>query len=93
MPILAAARQALVPDSFGAVLVDYDLDDGKGVELIQELKSQAQRPVVVAVSSHEAGNDALVSASADTVCSKMQFANIEVVLAAVAQQSKRAGHP
>lgn len=34
VPSLAAARQALAQGSFEAVLLDYDLDDGKGVELI-----------------------------------------------------------
>jgi DNA-binding response OmpR family regulator len=70
---LAAARQALAQDWFEAVLLDYDLDDGKGVEPIQELQGQARCPILVAVSSHQASNDALVAAGAHAVCSKMQF--------------------
>lgn len=91
---LAAARETLAHGSFDAILVDYDLDDGKGDELVRELVRELQselqselqgpaaRPVLIAVSSHQAGNDALVSAGIDAVCSKMQFSNIEAVLAA-----------
>src|SRR5205814_767755 len=35
-PSLSAARQALVDAAFDVLLVDYDLDDGKGDELIKE---------------------------------------------------------
>jgi DNA-binding response OmpR family regulator len=80
VPSVAAARQALAQSAFDAVLVDYDLDDGKGDELVKWLQAQSPRPFVVAVSSHQVGNDALVAAGADVVCSKMQFSNIESVL-------------
>ncbi len=81
VPSVAAARETLAQSTFDVVLVDYDLDDGKGDELVKELQSQSHRPLVIAVSSHQTGNDALVAAGADAVCSKMQFSNIETVFA------------
>lgn len=78
---LAEARQAIAEGSFDAVLLDYDLDDGKGSELVEELRAMSPRPVVVAVSSHQAGNEALVVAGVDAVCSKMHFSKIGQVLA------------
>lgn len=75
VPSLCGAREALKHD-FEVVLVDYDLDDGKGDELIRELSSQNPRPKVIAASSHQPGNDAMLAAGADAVCSKMGFAAI-----------------
>jgi CheY-like chemotaxis protein len=81
VPSVVAARQALAQSTFDVVLVDYDLDDGKGDEIVKEIKSQFPHLLIVAVSSHQVGNDALVAAGADAVCSKMQFSNIETVFA------------
>jgi DNA-binding response OmpR family regulator len=83
VPSLIAARQALTLNTFDVVLVDYDLDDGKGDELVRELRTQSPRPFIIAVSSHQDGNDALVAAGADATCSKMQFANIEAMLSSL----------
>jgi DNA-binding response OmpR family regulator len=85
VPSVAAARQTLAQSTFDVVLVDFDLDDGKGNEIVKEIQLQSHRPFVVAVSSHQAGNDALVAAGADAVCSKMQFSNIETVFAQLLQ--------
>ena len=43
VPSLAEARRFLATGSFGAVLVDFDLDDGKGDELVRELVASAFR--------------------------------------------------
>ncbi len=48
--------------------------------LVRELAAVPGRPWVVAASSHEAGNRALVEAGADAVCGKLQFARIGEVL-------------
>ena len=79
-PSLAAARAELSTENFDFVLVDYDLDDGKGTELVSELSEQADRPLLIAVSSHDRGNEALSRAGVDAVCSKLNFANIEAVM-------------
>lgn len=86
---VAAARQALAQSAFDVILVDYDLDDGKGDELVRELRTQAQRPIIIASSSHQNGNSALLAAGADAVCDKLKFSNIENVLAqTVAERAK-----
>src|SRR5436190_18481656 len=56
---MSAARRALETGGFDLLLVDYDLDDGKGETLVKELLASAKRLPVIGVSSHEAGNAAL----------------------------------
>lgn len=80
VPSLAAAREVLPSQEFGVVLLDYDLDDGKGADLVSEIKAQKNCPVVIATSSHAEGNRKLIGAWADAVCSKMEFVNIEAVI-------------
>ncbi len=81
---VAAARTALASGAvFDSVLLDYDLDDGgKGVKPLGELRARTPRPVIVAASSHDAANAALMANGADVVCRKRDFANINAVLAA-----------
>ena len=88
-PSVVAARQCLSETDFDLVMLDYDLDDGKGSELVREIICRPSRPQLVATSSHLFGNQALLNAGADAVCSKMDFANIEQVIAALSikQQS------
>lgn len=66
------------------VLCDYDLDDGKGDEFVRECRGSTRtgRPClpIIAVSSHETGNAALVRAGASAVCSKMEFERIGGVI-------------
>jgi CheY-like chemotaxis protein len=81
VPSLLQARQRLVEEVFDAVLLDYDLDDGKGSELVSHIRSLPNRPLLVAVSSHAEGNARLLAAGADRVCSKSDFAQIGTVLA------------
>jgi CheY-like chemotaxis protein len=85
VPTLAAARAALAA-RFDVVLIDYDLDDGKGDELVRWLTEEPTRPRIVAASSHEAGNRALHEAGADVVCGKMAFVRIGDVLAGLARE-------
>jgi CheY-like chemotaxis protein len=77
---LAEARRALAEQPFDAILLDYDLDDGKGTALLPFIEQLPCRPVVIATSAHEAGNEALVRAGADAVCGKLRFAEIGAVL-------------
>jgi CheY-like chemotaxis protein len=95
VPTAAGARRALDGADGGAfaapfdvVLVDFDLDDGKGDELVRWTRSSssgATTPVrllpIVAVSARAEGNAALVAAGADATCGKLAFATIESVLA------------
>jgi DNA-binding NarL/FixJ family response regulator len=80
VPSLAAAREALVSKPFEVVLIDYDLDDGKGDELAREIGSRPGRMVVIGVSSHDDGNASLLRAGASAVCSKAEFDRIQDVI-------------
>lgn len=80
VPSLAEAMRALTSDVFDVVLSDYDLDDGKGEEFVRECRATHPSLPIVAASSHDAGNAALMAAGAFAICSKMQFQNIQQVL-------------
>jgi DNA-binding response OmpR family regulator len=80
VPSLAAARAALQNGIFDLLLVDFDLDDGKGNELVREVRAAGNRVPVIGVSSHDEGNTALMSAGATAICGKMQFDQIQVVI-------------
>jgi CheY-like chemotaxis protein len=80
VPSLAAARNSLSSGEYDLVLSDYDLDDGKGDEFVRECRAMLPNVPIIAVSSHEAGNAALMNAGASTVCSKMEFDHIEQVI-------------
>lgn len=72
VPDIAGARRR-IEAGFDVVIVDYDLDDGKGDGLITDLLTLDPRPSIVAVSSHERGNKAILDAGADAVCPKARF--------------------
>jgi DNA-binding NarL/FixJ family response regulator len=83
VPSVAAAKVALVSQPFDAILVDFDLDDGKGTEVVELVRQLPNRLAVVAVSAHEDGNAALLAAGADAACLKTRFSEIEVILRSV----------
>ncbi len=74
---LDEARAHLKQTHFDAVLVDFDLDDGKGDELVRELRDVAR---IIAISAHEAGNAALLAAGAHACCPKARFQDIAAFL-------------
>lgn len=80
VPGIADALRELDAKRFDVVLVDYDLDDGKGERLVQQIRAAGNPVPVVAVSSHEHGNAAILAAGANAVCGKMQFNRIDHVL-------------
>jgi CheY-like chemotaxis protein len=77
---LSSAGAALSAATFDVVLVDYDLEDGKGDVLVARLALLPRAPAAVAISSHDAGNDALMKAGAIATCSKLRFDQIGAVL-------------
>jgi DNA-binding NarL/FixJ family response regulator len=81
VPSLSAARSALSSGTFEMVFSDYDLDDGKGDEFVRECRASHPELPIVAVSSHDEGNAALVKAGASAVCGKMEFDRIGQVIA------------
>jgi DNA-binding response OmpR family regulator len=82
VPSLAAARSELLAGAFDAVLVDYDLDDGKGDVLVRELIAERFAGRIVGISSHLDGNQALLAAGAHASCPKTKFGEISAVLEA-----------
>lgn len=80
VPSLTAARNALAAGSFDLVLSDYDLDDGKGADFVRECRASHPHIPVIAVSSHDEGNAALLAAGACAVCGKMHFDQIQQII-------------
>jgi DNA-binding response OmpR family regulator len=80
VPTIAGAKAQFETSAFDVVLVDYDLDDGKGDELVRWLRQSCVRAKLIAVSARESGNTALRSAGIDDVCSKLEFSRIRSVL-------------
>ena len=74
------ARDALAHEQFDLILSDYDLDDGKGTEFVQEYRKLRPLLPIIAVSAHEEGNRALLQAGASDVCCKMEFDRIQRVI-------------
>ena len=90
VPSLASAREALAAQSFDAILLDYDLDDGKGVDLLLELRASGNRVPVVAVSAKAECNQVLVAAGASASVSKLEFGKIVAVLKSLPTSSETA---
>ena len=86
VPSLSAARQALCSGIFDILLIDYDLDDGKGDDLVREVCTSGNSAQIIGVSSHDDGNAALLKAGAVAVCSKMEFDKIQTIINRVIQQ-------
>jgi DNA-binding response OmpR family regulator len=65
---------------FDAVLVDHDLRDGVGPELVKVLRQRRFSGLIVATSAREEGNHALCEAGADVACPKQRFHQISAIL-------------
>jgi DNA-binding response OmpR family regulator len=79
---IAAARSALMADAaFDAVLVDYDLPDGKGTEVVRQLRAVRFPGVIIAVSARDQGNAELRAAGAHVICRKAELHRIASTLA------------
>lgn len=87
VPTIANAEDALRHSCFDLLLVDYDLDDGKGDALVRQVANL--RIKVIGVSSHDEGNVALLRAGAADVCSKMRFDDIQTVIRRVVEDNKK----
>jgi len=85
VPTVAAALDALANNPFDFLLVDYDLDDAKGDELVRACIQSHPNLKIIATSAHERGNNALIAAGAVAVCRKMQFDRIPALLEKLSQ--------
>ena len=81
VPTIAAAKEQLETGTFDVVLVDYDLDDGKGDELVRWLRARRTSAKLIAVSARDRGNEALRAAGVDDVCPKLEFSRLQGLLA------------
>lgn len=80
-PSIAEAKAKLAKSSFDVVLVDYDLDDGKGDELVRWLLLACRTgSKIIGVSARDVGNEALLAAGAHATCPKLRFSQIQTVL-------------
>jgi chloramphenicol 3-O-phosphotransferase len=87
VPTVKAAESELDGAAYDVALVDYDLDDLKGDELVQRLRRSGSTMPVIAVSSHDDGNDALMRAGANAVCRKSDFARVSQILGRVVSRT------
>lgn len=76
VPSIEAAKAALRINRYGIVLLDYDLDDGKGIELLDNIRTHYPTAKVIAVSAIDTNNIALQKAGVHAVCAKRDFASI-----------------
>lgn len=80
-PSVDEAKASLSKLDFDIFMSDYDLDDGKGDEFVLYLRGLGNTKPVIAISSHDEGNAAILEAGANVVCSKMEFRKINEVIA------------
>lgn len=76
IPSIKEAAQKIRNEDYDIVLVDYDLDDGKGDEITKLIRSIRPNTKIIAVSSHKEGNDKIFNAGAHAICGKMEFQKI-----------------
>ena len=88
VPSKSAALLAMKSEKFDLLLVDFDLDDGKGNELVTMLRQAGNNTPIIGVSSHDDGNAALLKAGATAVCCKMQFDEIQAVMDSILDGKK-----
>jgi DNA-binding response OmpR family regulator len=78
---VAAARAAFLADPrYDVALIDYDLPDGKGTEVVLYLRAARFRGRIVAVSAKDDGNRELRAAGAHEICRKAELHGIAAVL-------------
>jgi DNA-binding response OmpR family regulator len=82
-PSIIEAKARLSELEFDLFMSDYDLDDGKGDEFVLHLRRLGVSKPVIAISSHEKGNTAILEAGGNAVCSKMKFRKINEVIASL----------
>jgi DNA-binding response OmpR family regulator len=78
---VAAARVALEGCAgYEAVLIDYDLPDGKGTEVVQALRGARYAGKIIAVSAKDEGNAELRRAGAHAICKKAELHRVAMLL-------------
>ena len=80
IPTVSDAKTIITEKSFDLILSDFDLDDGKGDEFVSYIRSIEINTPVIAISSHEVGNNKLIAVGANVICSKMKFKEILAII-------------
>ena len=75
------AKTCCVNNTYDVVLCDYDLSDGTGDTFVRWLRQRRQALPVIACSSHDRGNEALMEAGATITCGKMDVTSLPEVIA------------
>jgi DNA-binding response OmpR family regulator len=84
---VAAAREVLATAAaYDVVLIDYDLPDGKGTAVVQQLRLARFAGRIIAVSAKDEGNRELCAAGAHATCKKAELHQIGAVLDGVASR-------
>lgn len=86
---VSKATNLINKNNYELFMVDYDLEDTKGDEFIRLLRSMGNNSFVIAISSHDVGNNKLIEAGANAVCSKMRFREINSVIEKLFAENKR----
>lgn len=66
---------------FDVVMVDYDLADCKGSELVKYIRKSGYEIPIIGISAKDEANELLLAAGASEVCNKMNFDRIGEILA------------
>ncbi len=80
---LAAAQELLAKDSFDLIFVDVRLPDGEGTDLLCELQTRPQRPLVVIITSFgsvESAVDCMRNGAFDYLIKPFSSDQLEVTL-------------
>ena len=87
---LAAARDALVDHVPQLILLDIELPDGSGLDLIDDLQRLSPRPAVVVMTGHGAGyaEQAIDSGADDFLTKPFDAARLRVTLLNAADKLK-----
>ncbi len=73
---IVEALAAVTTETFQVALIDFDLDDGQGDELVRQLRARGFPGRLVGISARQEGNEAPVAAGANACCPKSQFHTI-----------------
>ena len=80
VPSIEQAVPQIDEQDYDLILVDYDLDDGKGDQVVRFARMKHPEIKIIGVSSHEQGNESLQFAGANRICSKLDFDNIAAII-------------
>jgi two-component system response regulator AtoC len=94
-PTLGDARSALAQTSFDSVLLDQQMPDGLGLELLREIRErESELPVIMITGIHDTALpiEAIKLGAYDFLRKPMDQAELDHVLASALRQRRSSGH-